>query len=565
MAVWPAGTMLEPAIFVGEPSGALEPDALGPMPWLVDDQFDGVGVWVEVPHLPAVVVELWPSQEANQSAGTFDFYEDFHVVPRAFDFGNLLSDQSVPIEVFSAFRHDPHTWTAFVNNAGSGITLTGAPSLPNLMPPLTGHQMTLDVSAIGTPFVDGTLDFVFDIGTILVPIMVQRIVLWGAEPEMPWTEALESLTDIIPKRDGTEQRIGLRKHPRHSFRYLYKLDTGASRETLENLLFDWQSRIFGVPKWRYESNLTVAATAGASSITVDSTAFRDYRVSGLVVIMTSQTVFDVLSILSFTSTSITFDSLLINSYPVGTRVFPLATCHATRLIAGQRYPVNLGALEIEFTNTDNDVDLANLAPFNSYGGKLLLDRFNSVLSGTVRETFDHEIIVLDNETGEPVYETIWTRHKRGHLFTLRAQGLQEIWEMWGMLYALDGRRVSFYTPALTENLVVVSDLLSGSNLMTVTNYGYAQFVRQRQPKDRIRITLASGTILLRTITGSVNVSPTTDQLSVDVNWVSTVPFATIVRVEYLEEIRFDVDRVEVEFEESGQRAYLAVPLRAVFE
>jgi hypothetical protein len=564
MATYPANATVA-AIFAGDPSGANAPNAHSPLPWL-PNQVSEVGTIVLQENIPPVTVETYAAQAIEQEAGTFDFFEDFHVVPRAFDFGNLLSDQSEPIEVFSAFRHQTREWTAWINNAGAGVELGGEPSLPAQVEPLTGFQMTLDVSAIGPPFVDTTLDFVFDLGTAYVPIVIQRIVLWGLEPELPYSELLRFLTDILPARAGAEQRMSLRKNPRQVFRYRYLLEEGATRQILENLLFEWHTHAFGVPVWMDDSLLTVAATAGNTTITVDGTSFRDYRVGGLAVVFTSQSVFDVLTIASKTSTTITFDSPLLNNYAVGTLVMPLLACYAQPTIQGARWPMGLSQMSIDFESSQNDVDLADVSAFATYNGKVLLDRFNSVLGQTSPETFMQDAVRIDNETGLPQIEQMWDRHKRGSYLALHAAGRQEVWELRGLAHALKGRKTSLYVPRHQDDLLVTASLLNGANTMEVANYGYSQFVQARQPKNVIRISFNDGSpALVRTITNSQSLTPTTEELELDLTWPSTFAASAVARVEYVEKLRLDSDEIELSFDIGARTAHLTAPAKVVFD
>jgi hypothetical protein len=564
MATWQAETAV-PAIFASEQSGALAPQALAPQPWIPSgvDASDTVAI---VEHRAAPAGNEWTAEEAAQAAGTFDWFEDFHVVARVYSFGNLLSAQSADIEVFSAYRYETRTWDAFVTIAGSGITLGSAPALPTVVLPLTGYLMTLEIDTTGSPVVDGALAFEFeggDVATVLVEL--QRIVLWWLDPEQPFAEELESLTDIIPIFGGREQRIALRKNPRQFFPYEYLVEEGATRQILENLLFDWQARVFGVPVWWDELELTAAATAGDTSITVDETAYRDLRVGGLAVLLVDREQFDVLTISAIGGTSMTFESGLLNSYSVGTRVFPLQASKIDKRIGGSRYPVGMGRMQIAFRTLDNDVNLADLTPFSSYSGKLLLDVFNIIRSSTVSEDFEINVYSLDSETGLEHFEGEWDRHKRSHAFVMRAEGRQAVWEMRGMVHALRGRQVSLYIPRASDDLVVTADLLNTSVQMQVANYGYAQFVRNRQPKNVIRVTLANGTTLVRTIVGSSNIDADSDQLEVDVAWPSTIDYTTIERVEFVEEVRASSDRVKIEYQEGGNVAHLVMPLIATFE
>lgn len=518
------------------------------------------------PTKKAPLTDAQTNEVANLHA-MFDWYEHFHVVPRGFDFGNLLSDQSVAIEVFSAFRSARHEWTAFVNNAGLGVELVGEPALPALIFAFQGYQMTLDVSTIGDPFVDETLDFFFDVGgTIFVPIEIQRIVLWGNRPEQEYVEVLSFLTDVLRKKDGSEQRPSLRKNPRQFFEFDYFEEEGTFRQTLENLLFDWQARAFGVPDWIDECFLSAAATAGDMILTVDETAFRDFRVGGLVCVFLDQQTFDVTEITAKTATTISLASPLLNSWPAGTSVFPLKVCEAPGSIQGGRYPVGLSQKAIRFRVQDNDASLANLAPFSSYNGKLLVDRGNSMRSGTIGETFTIELDEIDNATGARLVSSSWRSHKRGHRLSIRAQGRQAIWELRGLAHAIRGQQVSFYVVRDSDDLEPAANLVSGSNSLTITRVGYTQFVRQRQPKNVLRINFASGAApLFRVVASSSLPSPGIEELVLDTTWPATFTPSQISRIEYVEKVRSDTDDLRLEFSPGELLAHLTFPVQVVFE
>lgn len=515
---------------------------------------------------PAVPKTERPGKEALQSSGGFDFFEDFHVVPRAFDFGNLLSDQSTPIEVFSAYRRESMPWSTFTNNAGAGVELGGEPSLPVTVAALTSFQMTLDVSTAGDPFVDSTLVFFFSgTGTITVPIVIQRIVLWGLNPELPYSETLGFLTDIHPSKDGSEQRAALRKNPRQAWGYSYIIEEGSQAQILENMLFDFQSRNFGVPVWFEDAELTVAVIAGDTTITVNDTAWRDFHVDGRAVIFTDQGTFDVLEIDSLTSTSLTFSSPSLNSYVVGAKVYPLAVCRTTGLISGDRFPVGLQRAQLQFSNIANDINIGDLSAFSSYNGKLLLDNGNSMIAGNVRHSFRQDLVTVDGGVGLVLQDSTWDRHKRGNVFTLRAEGRQAIWEMRQMIHALRGRNLSFYVPRDSDDLTAAADLLSASNTIDVDNVGYAQFVRNRSPRNHIRINFVDGsTPVLRAVTASVNVSTAVDRLTVDTNWASTITVAEISRIDFVELVRLDTDKVRIDYDPSGHRARMVAPILGLF-
>lgn len=520
---------------------------------------------VTSPPRPPIIPETFKGRAVDSSSALFDWFEDFHVLPRSIELGNVLTDQSVAIEVFSAFRRVAREWTSFVNNAGTGIELVGEPSLAIEVPPLTGYTMTLEVSATGDPFVESSIDFVFDVGTISIPITLQRLVVWTLVPEMPFAEIAGALTDVLETISGREQRIALRKNPRQSFQFRYLIDDGAERQRAENLLFAWQSRTFGVPVWTDDTELTSAATAGDLVLNVGDTSYRDFRVGGLVIVYEDEDSYDVGTIAAFDATTITVESGILSSYAAGVAVYPIGTFRLPQTVRGVRWPVNLSTLEVVFRSTANDVDRGDLTPFDSLNGKLFVTE-NVFASGTNGETFNKRAVIIDSETGIEVVSSPWEVHRRGTTLTLRAVGRQAIHELRGLVYALRGRQVSFYLARSTSDLIPVATLSSGSATLDVTNVGFSQFAQQIQPRNLIRITFVDGsTPLIREILSSSISSATVEQLTMTETWSTTIAADEIARIEFVEKVRLDDDDVSIEIDAIGRVARVSAPVKVVLE
>lgn len=508
----------------------------------------------------------YPGYQDDKATPAFDWFEKFHVVPREFALGNILSTQNIPIEVYSAFRDSSHPWSAFVNNAGAGVSLVGAPSLPFIFAPQTGKQMTLQVNSLGEATVDSTLDFVFDTGTIHVPITLQRVVLFTLPPELPYTEILEFLTDIIAHLDGTEQRFSLRKNPRQKFDWEIAMDPGIERQLLDSILFEWQSRLFGVPIWHELSFLTTPVAPAATVITVETTNFADYRIGSLALIYTSQSVYDVLTVQSLTSTSVTFTTGALNAHAIGAKVMPLRIGVLEGKPHEKRYPTDASALQLRFRIKDNDVgSIASTAAFSTFNGKVLLDDPNFVQTALDAE-FDQDVYVLDNDTGQSYESSSMDRHRRGSAKTFLPRGRQRIWETRQLLHALHGRQVSLYLPTFGKDLTPLLQLSSGSSALDVSNCGYTQFVKSRQPKNVIRVTFNDGTApLIRTVLSSLVVDATRETLTLNTSWPSTIALSRIDRIMYVEEVRLDSDSISITHLLGDRSARIVAPVKAVLE
>lgn len=497
------------------------------------------------------------------------WFELFHVLPRDVVLGNVLSTQQVQFEVYSAFRRADHTWDAFTNNGGAGITMLNLPTLPFTFKPQNsgGLNLVLEVSTSGDPTVDSTLDFDFDVSMIDVEITLQRVVLFDLQPEMPYTEDLEFLTDIMVHKDGTEQRAALRKNPRQFFSWDFILDDGRERSRIHNFLFDWQANIFGIPIWHELTRLSVAASATDQTITVQSTAYADYRTANgnLVLIYTDDGTFDVLPLNALTATTLTFDSALLNNYPVGTIVSPLRTGVLDEQFSGSRWPSSDARLKLRFRVLDNDSDLADTSAWSSFNSKVLLTECNGV-RGSMPESFERNIVVIDGATGITDQNSPWPTNRRVSRKTFLAAGKQATWEVRQLLHALRGQQISWYLPAFSQDLAPTTPLSSGSNQLDVTNVGYTRFVKSRPGRNVIQVTFNTGDPpLLRTIISSTETSATEEELILDSTWPSTFAVAYVDRIEFVEKVRFDSDRFRFRHERGDRLVRISAPVVAVLE
>ncbi len=560
--------------FLGDDQGS--PKAFGRVPLTLSPGDTGAGIELQIgADLAAgpgktdhVLNQALPGLWQDVNIG-LDFYENFHVVPRSFDFGNILSAQNSPIEVFSGYRILATSWTSFVNNAGAGTSISGQPALPAVMDPLGGYAMTLEVSTSGNPSVDDTLDFVFNDGsptTVKVPIVLNRIVLFPIRPEIPYIEKLQFLTDITEHEDGGEQRVSVRKNPRQFFEWDVRMDDFTfDNSRFDTLMFDWQSRTWGVPMWHEATELTAAAAAGTLVLAVGNTDDADYRVGGLVMIFTDASTFDVQTVDSLTSTTITLKNVTTESHPLGAAVAPMRTGNMDTRVGTSRWTSGDQVAKIRFRILDNDSDLADTTGWPTVNSKVLLEDCN-VMRGTSKQfNMIRELIIVDNEAGLTFQDSPWGRGKSGYPLTLRANSRAELWNIRQLLHALRGRQISFYVPTFRRDLIPNQNLASASQDLNITNIGYVQFVRDRKPKDRIWLRKTDGTTITKQITSSVEVDSITETLVVDSTWGSNITIAEIDRISYLEEVRFDTDELQIRYDLGERQVHISAPVQSLFE
>ncbi len=494
------------------------------------------------------------------------WFERAIVRPPSIAFGNILSTQSATISVYSSHRNQPITLTQIINNLGAGSSILNVPTVPFIMQPQSGFQVTLEVTLAGVATINDTIEWVFSVGSEFVNVTGERIIMFPLPPEAPLTEILEFLTDIMTSVDGSEHRVAIRKNPRQFFQFELPVDSD-DRQFLSNLLYDWQSRVFGLPIWPDLISLTVAGSVSDLTITVDNTDFSDFRVGSLAVVFTDRFEFDVLEVVSFNSTSITFLSGLTFNYLIGTAVMPLRTAQISASIRGSRAPIEDESLQVRFQVLENDVGstFASTAAFNSLNSKVLLDGPNA-MSRRMSESILQRQIILEALGGSFSALSPWATGKRTSVKGFVSSSRSELYDIRRLLHALRGRQVSFYLPTFTNDLTPTVKLSNGAATMAINNVGFTRFARERGPSRNIlRVIETDGTVHTRDIISSSEVDSKNETLGVDSPWPNDIEIVDIERIEYVELVRFDTDKIRIEHANSKGDARIMIPVKTVFE
>lgn len=514
------------------------------------------------PVIPSISSVSHPSCLAEGIGGLW--FGMIHVTPREIALGNILGTVQTTIDIFNA-DYSSHDYDAFTNNAGAGISLNN-PSLPVAIASMNGLVLTLTVTPDGPPSVDSTLVYDFDTSTIIVtqPISLTRLVPITFAPEKKIREELAWLTDIHRAVSGKEQRIALRKNPRQLYDLGFLREDGVERQRLENLLFDWQARLFGLPIWTDVMYLTSDVSISDTTINVDDTSYADLRDGGLAIIWTSETEYEVLNIDTVSASSFTLSSATTKAFTAGTQVFPMRTAHIEAPPRIRRYPVGAANYRIRFLVTDNDANLADVSAYSSFNSKVLLDDPNFVRE-TVAESYDREVRVFDGGTGLLSQISKWDVSRRGSAKRFRPQSRAALWQIRQLLHALRGRQVSFYLPTFAKEFTLDQPLVISSTAMDIANVGYTDFTDSRQPRDVVRVVETDGTETIRSVSAAAELSEDVERLTVDSGWPDNIAIADVERIDIVEKVRFDTDTFVIIHDDFQGRATITAPTKAVLD
>lgn len=522
-----------------------------------------------------------------------NWFERTHVLPRTFplptfssiDFGNIITTVEKTFELFSAFRRQAVQLTVFTNNAGAGIEIPDLPALPFSQEPFTSildpastplNPLPLIVQATpdGPSTFDGSLDFLYTLGAGTRQLFVtgDRIAVVLVQPSGNnsgvagggFDEILEFATDIQPVEGGKEKRDSFRSFPRQILDWTFSASE-LDRQCLQSLLFEWQSRIFAVPVWWEQVRVTAAIVGGTTStVSTDDLTFVDMRVGALALVFKDKKIFDVLTVLSKTASSVTFESTIQNGYAVGDLVVPVRLAHAQQSVAARRFPVTLEEFNIRFRVIDNHTGAPtpSTAAFDSYLGKVFLDDCN-LLQGTLSESYERRLFIFDNGAGLVGQDSPWDHGKRRSQKSFRVASRRQLFELRQLLLALRGRQISWWIPTFIEDLTATQDLSIATDTIDISNVGYTRFIQSREPKKTFRVTFADGTDLIRIVQSSIELSADEERLTLDDTWPANRTVSEIQRIEFLELTRFDTDSIRIRHQTIIGRAQVSVPVLTV--
>jgi len=507
----------------------------------------------------------------------FDWFENIHVEPQRLDLGNVVSNLVESVELYSAYRIDDRIWSAFTNNAGAGITVLNLPTLPTTINQQSSFNASVQISPSGPPTINGTLDFVFDVTSVSVPITGTRIILFGLPPAGgAIKEKLSWLTDVMKAADGTEQRVSVRTYPRQEISFEALTATDFSRNQLNAFMFDWHSRVFGVPLWWDARLMTADVPIGATAISVTSTDNADFRAGGLAVAISfdadGNRTADTLEISTVSSSpaQVTFSSGTGNAYTAGQALLvPVVPGVLNNGVKKVRFPSTAQKTKVSFTSLDNDTTsiAQSLSGFSIHNSKAVIDDKN-VVDRQLSEGFTQKITRIDGDTGEILQSSTEDRSTPTTQKRWSIETAARMWEIKSLLFALRGQQASFYLPTFNKDANLLLDVGLGGSTLRIDNIGYTQFIKTKEPFTTLAvrlvdnptgITVTSPEVAVGSpeywqpgqkwiffdIQSSIEISSTVEELTVAPASPIGFTVADVDRIEFMVKSRFATDSVEL--------------------
>lgn len=264
-----------------------------------------------------------------------EIFEKIIVVPRVKDVGFILSEQQFPVEVWNSFKRSQKTVTAITVSGGGGLSIVNPYGLPLALGPQGSRVMTGVMPGSGPPSANNVATFTVAGATgTEMTVTGTRLLVYAVD--IDWTngfdEALGWLTDVLAGPDDTEQRVqNIYPDPRFSCKYRSMTMSARESAQLMSKLWGWQTRVFGVPWWKDETELTGDIAAGAMVIPCDTT-YRPGLAAGMTMILFRDfNTWEALQIHDVTASTITLEVATLKDWKAGDLAIPIRLARMMKL------------------------------------------------------------------------------------------------------------------------------------------------------------------------------------------------------------------------------------------
>jgi hypothetical protein len=475
-----------------------------------------------------------------------DYYYRVHVVPASFEFGAILAEVQDEFLVWNAHFEDK-TCTVINQVNGDEIELAGL-TAPFTLQSLGHTTYTITVPVEGSPQFETTLTFDFGVDDQpVVTITGTRVTLFPYKPLLPVNESLEWLTDILQAKDGSEQRISVRQIPRQGFRVSCRFESHQDQARLDALLFATQKRTWGLPIWPEAVLHTATITAGATTITVDTTN-ADFRDDSMAVIWKSESENEVVRIDTVAAGVLNLQTPVAGTFTGSKFILPCRITQMNTSISRKDAPGSGSSADFSFVIRDN-VLLTGYAAATTYKSLSVLTQATYVSGGEQDKTSDADIIIADYETGAfDIYsDNLFNKNSQAHLF--RNFTKAAAWDNRKFLHSLLGQQGVVWIPSFKDDMVLTDTIAPTDTAFNIQNVGLAEHMGLNALRTHLAFIFTNGTILFREIMG-ITESGVEEIVSIDTALGVEVPVGGC-KICFLDKYRLSSDRVDIKWQHMG--------------
>lgn len=329
------------------------------------------------------------------------------------------------------------------------------------------------------------------------PTYLEDYVIFPYPPLLEVEETLETYSQVLKAMDGSEQRIAPRPTPRQGFNFSIFLNSIDEQAKLEAMLFGWQKHYWGLPIWPEKTLHTATITAGASSITVD-TSYADYRDDTLAIIWKSITEYETVLISTVAAGSLSLTGTVQNTYTGSKFIMP---CRLAQMVSVENATWLSQAQsrhDFMFLIVDNLL-LNSYTPDTTYNDIEVLTEAGLLESGQNVES-DGDLTVQDYRVGGFEYFSYSDYNVINRPRKRRFVTKEDFWNYRLHLHSLYGRQNVVWYPTFKPDLRHVVTIGSSDTTIEIANVGLVDNMGLNSLRTHLAFLLPDGTQIYREIT-----------------------------------------------------------------
>ncbi len=476
-----------------------------------------------------------------------DFYYRIHLIPWSIDFGYILTAVTEYFTLWNAY-FVPKVCTAINEVNEDEYVLSGLSPLFIL----NGLQETIySVSPVedGSPTFESTITFDFGVDDdyVIETLTGVRIVLFKWCPKLPMAEYLEWMTNIIKAKDGSEQRISVRRVPRQGFSFMVYFATEKQQIIYETFLHEWQKKKWGLPVWYelvpHSDTINISDTV----ITVDTTD-ADFRDDSLIVIWKSLNEFEIIRVETVAAGSLTLSSLVQNTYTGDKFIIPCRIANMHRVTRGKETPDGDSVIEFNFVVEDNVLLTGYSAGATYKTLPVLTDP--SIVGKAQEKTSDGDLVITDFDTGEFIISSDSEFNKviQSHVFKNYTKA--EAWNHRLFLHYLLGQLNTVWIPTFKSDMVLADDIGAADTSFKIENIGLYLNMGLNTLRTHVAFIFDDGSMLLREITNITEIDDDVETVFIDSSLGQTISIGECT-ISFLDRCRLSSDSVRIDWEHQG--------------
>lgn len=427
----------------------------------------------------------------------YDYYYRIWVTPSLIVAQNPVVGQPIPFDIWNAYPQPVSNSLVSITGTGlSGLSLDIAPG--DIWKAIETKTVNLTITPAAPIEIDAEYTFTFDEGVGLFYFQASIADFVQMVPDPPVVERWSWLTDVIPARDGSEQRIALRSSPRRSIQYSFLLESEIERQRQYNRWYKSLASRIVLPFYQYSTRITAASTAGTSKLFFDPDR-TDLRNGEFALVYDNLTEAGYLvKINTLEADGAIVDSPLSFSAGTSMVISPAFVCRLE-----DRTGLRMNQITGDITVQAESLTVRPLfarpessATVQTFDSLPVLDR-RPIADGFTPETFDVNYEVIDGETGISELFSAWDHPavRTARKYTIRR--LQDPNEMdwWrDFLDEVRGQQNPFLQPTWFADLTLASSPSPGDAAITINQTDYVSLYFPYNTYKRLQIETANGII-----------------------------------------------------------------------